>query len=793
MKQVYYSDVSQTPPSLPASATEGFPQDGTVSGNAQATVPGAYWFYSIASEIENAIRAGGQTPDASKVNQLAEIIGGMHAAMNAVSYLPQTLTDEQRRQAKVNIGVSFINARDYGAKGDGETDDTAALQAVFSAASAGGNNVILPPGTYCISEQVQFGGNVLVLAYGAIIKASDTGNYTMLANTSGYVKEVGPAGYGGNGHIAWFGGTFDGNCQNSNPNVLRQALAFHHAQDIHLVDVTFKNCRRVHTLEFGGCRDAVVRNCSFYGQFPPEIENYYPEVIQLNPNTAAATPTVYADGTENKNILIDSCLVTNAENSNEITASSPYAGIGSHGNAPGKRTENVTIRNCTFCGIRYRAVTCSNTMHWGWKVLNCTFDGVGEYGIHITHRNDGTAQEKTLKVGNFEIVGNTFSNTKTAIYQAGFADYYQENIIVRDNIAEVTNLFLNSRYATNVIVESNAADIDASGRTGSTMACYFLAVNSPKLINFKLTAKNTDGISSFYAATMTTGCTNVEYSGVASNQTQPPINQISTTVDGIHGDASGLHVFRAKTGSGTQGGALASAPAIALLSPEPYRAPQIGYQADGAFWVAAYADDANGTSVIKQRALLLYGDSDTQPYAFCPGTTDSSQNLGTPANKWKEVFSAAGAINTSDRREKDNISEPSDALMRAWGKVRVRVFQFKDALAKKGKNARMHVGLVAQDVVEAFASEGLDAARYGLLCHDRWDDEYEDVDVIDAPAVVGENGEEVEPAKKHTEHVLIHPAGDAYGIRYGEALALECAYLRWRMEQLEARLEANNG
>ena len=32
------------------------------------------------------------------------------------------------------------------------------------------------------------------------------------------------------------------------------------------------------------------------------------------------------------------------------------------------------------------------------------------------------------------------------------------------------------------------------------------------------------------------------------------------------------------------------------------------------------------------------------------------------------------------------------------------------------------------------------------------------------------------------------PAGDRYGIRYEEALALEAAYQRWRMDKLEVTL-----
>ena len=46
----------------------------------------------------------------------------------------------------------------------------------------------------------------------------------------------------------------------------------------------------------------------------------------------------------------------------------------------------------------------------------------------------------------------------------------------------------------------------------------------------------------------------------------------------------------------------------------------------------------------------------------------------------------------------------------------------------------------------------------------------------------------ITPQKTHIEHRLVTPAGDRYGIRYEEALALEAAYQRWRMDKLEAAL-----
>ncbi len=174
-------------------------------------------------------------------------------------------------------------------------------------------------------------------------------------------------------------------------------------------------------------------------------------------------------------------------------------------------------------------------------------------------------------------------------------------------------------------------------------------------------------------------------------------------------------------------------------------------------------------------------------YSFRP-LKDGEIFLGTSSNRWSQLFAATATINTSDARCKENIAAPDDALMRAWGKVGFKVFQFKDAVEKKGGDARIHVGVIAQEVKAAFESEGLDASRYGLFCHDAWEDEYEDVTVVDQSEVTDDDGNITTPEVSHTEKKLVTAAGDRYGIRYEEALALECAYQRWRLAQLEAKL-----
>ena len=175
---------------------------------------------------------------------------------------------------------------------------------------------------------------------------------------------------------------------------------------------------------------------------------------------------------------------------------------------------------------------------------------------------------------------------------------------------------------------------------------------------------------------------------------------------------------------------------------------------------------------------------DSSTSAICPGR-DATQQLGSSSFRYSTIFASTGSINTSDEREKQNIIKPDEALMRAWGRVNFRVFQFKDAVEKKGADARLHVGVIAQEVKAAFESEGLDANRFGLLCYDEWEDEYETVEVVDTPEVLNEQGEVITPAITHVEKRLITKAGNRYGIRYEEALALECAYLRWELKQIK--------
>lgn len=196
---------------------------------------------------------------------------------------------------------------------------------------------------------------------------------------------------------------------------------------------------------------------------------------------------------------------------------------------------------------------------------------------------------------------------------------------------------------------------------------------------------------------------------------------------------------------------------------------------------------ATGTTA--SNALKATWTFDSVDSALAP-YLDNDANLGASSKRIKNIFATTGSINTSDYRAKQNISNIADDLLKAWGKVGFKVFQFKDSVKEKGINARYHIGVIAQDVQTAFSEYGLDATRYGLFCHDQWPEQKVSVVVVDEPAVLAEDGSEISPERCHTETRVLS-AGDLYGVRYEEALVLECAYLRNRLSKIETVLASH--
>jgi hypothetical protein len=76
----------------------------------------------------------------------------------------------------------FLNVRDYGATGDGTTNDTVAIQAAINAADASGNVLVFPPATYKCNAEIDIDGNIQIFGHGATLDFSGaTGAFANVA------------------------------------------------------------------------------------------------------------------------------------------------------------------------------------------------------------------------------------------------------------------------------------------------------------------------------------------------------------------------------------------------------------------------------------------------------------------------------------------------------------------------------------------------------------------------------------------------------------------------------------
>jgi len=101
---------------------------------------------------------------------------------------------------------------------------------------------------------------------------------------------------------------------------------------------------------------------------------------------------------------------------------------------------------------------------------------------------------------------------------------------------------------------------------------------------------------------------------------------------------------------------------------------------------------------------------------------DGATNLGTSSQRWATVYATTGTINTSDANEKQQVEDLSDAenTVASALKGMIKKFKFNDAVEAKGAGARIHVGIIAQDVQQAFVDAGLNPNDYGVFCSDTW-------------------------------------------------------------------------
>ena len=104
--------------------------------------------------------------------------------------------------------ANYFNVRKFGAKGDGKTDDTAAIQLAANAAMKDiknqlmdGRTIFFPPGKYIVNGQINV-KNISLKGEDAIIYQQDSKAVTFYYTDFFSIRVTGLTFYGGKGHVS---------------------------------------------------------------------------------------------------------------------------------------------------------------------------------------------------------------------------------------------------------------------------------------------------------------------------------------------------------------------------------------------------------------------------------------------------------------------------------------------------------------------------------------------------------------------------------------------------------------
>jgi hypothetical protein len=188
-------------------------------------------------------------------------------------------------------------------------------------------------------------------------------------------------------------------------------------------------------------------------------------------------------------------------------------------------------------------------------------------------------------------------------------------------------------------------------------------------------------------------------------------------------------------------------------------------------------------------ALLFDDDANRiKPHSVQSNTVrDNNLDLGGPSARFDDIYATNGTIQTSDRNEKQDIEELSDAEQRVAVACKglMRKFRWKDAVEEKGDDARIHFGIIAQDLQAAFEAEGLDAGRYAMFISTTWWEAERIIPAVEAvEEVLDEDGNVLTEAVEAVEEYTVTDTFDTLeeapenatertrmGVRYSELLA----------------------
>jgi polygalacturonase len=391
--------------------------------------------------------------------------------------------------------AATCDVRTYGAKGDGTTKDTAAIQAAIDAcAGKGGGTVRLAAGTYVSAPIVLKSNITLQLDKGATLLGSpDHDDYPpktefhlpdaqplIGATNADNVSITGEGTIDGNGASWWMAAHGNGDHGILGSGHPRPKLViFDHCRHVRVEGVTVQNSPMWQLVPYYS-DDVIIRNVRILAPYP-------------SPNTDAIDPF------SSSNVLIDHVYADTGDD-NVAIKSGPINSPG-----PDSPSTNITIRDCTF--LHGHGISVGSELSGGASNIlaeRITFNGT-DNGIRVKANRD-----RGNDVGHLVFRDITMTNVKNAII---ISEYYPKVLPPADEAPQPVGRL--TPHFHDITIENVTA-------TGSTVAGAIAGlpespVENVILNNVKIAAQ--------------TGLT-IGYANVTANNLQVQAAQGNTIIQG---------------------------------------------------------------------------------------------------------------------------------------------------------------------------------------------------------------------------------------------------------------------
>ena len=383
------------------------------------------------------------------------------------------------------------------------------------------------------------------------------------------------------------------------------------------------------------------------------------------------------------------------------------------------------------------------------------------------------------------LINDTSATTVGAKFEVNGSSYFRKDHTSGVPSGNISNL--NYNHALVLANRNGSSDTNIS-------SLGFDVTTSSAVSNGAITFESTASGTGDFAFYLETGNTIYERMRITSaghvliGQTSP-----STTDDGHYLQSSGTAIHVANSNRSLDLYRLSDNGDTLQMYQGSTICGRMGTYSSNAMYISA-PNNGGGGFLFTNNASTIYP---TRRTSGTVSLSDNTNDLGAQVWRFNDAYITNGVTTGSDQNEKQQIQLLTDSEIAVAKRISkgFKTFKWNSAVEEKGDNARIHTGVIAQDVQQAFADEGLDAGNYAFfMSNTYWEKE------ISVDAVAEELDEEgnviVEGKDAYTYIDKKDEATEGYtertrlGIRYPELLSFVSSAFEQRLTNIETRLEA---